>query len=85
MSASCRVDDSALKKCQEGYEAFLQVVRAREAERVRRDRLLFQWSEADAKWTREHEEQLRLLEAGRTALPHEIFHNGQRVDCRKYQ
>jgi hypothetical protein len=78
---SCKVDDSALRKCQEGYEAFLEVVKAREAERIRRDKLLFNWSLRDAEWNRQHTEQLRLLEAGRTTTTTEIWDNGQKVNC----
>lgn len=81
MSSTCKVDDTALRKCTEGYEAFLEVVKAREAERIRRDRLLFEWSINDARWVRQHNEQLRLLEAGRTAASSEIWHGNQKYNC----
>jgi hypothetical protein len=80
---SCKVDDSALKKCQEGYEAFLDVVKAREAERLRRDKLLFEWSLKDSEWNRQHDEQLKFLEAGRSTTTTEVWDNGIKVDCNK--
>ena len=79
--SNCKVDNDALQKCQDGYQAFLEVVKAREAERIRRDKLLFEWSLKDAEWNRQHEEQLRLLEAGRRAASSEIWHNNQKYDC----
>lgn len=78
---SCKVDDSALKRCQEGYEAFLEVVKAREAERIRRDKLLFEWSLKDAEWTRQHEEQLKFLEAGRSTTTTVVWDNNKKFDC----
>lgn len=81
MSSTCKVDDTALRKCVDGYTAYLDVVRAREVERARRDNELFKWSVADAEWVRQHEEQLRLLEAGRTAASSEIWHGNQKYDC----
>lgn len=81
MSASCKVDDSALKKCQQGYQDFLDVVKAREAERIRRDKLLFEWSLKDAEWVRQHDEQVRFLEAGRQTSTAEVWDNNQKVNC----
>jgi hypothetical protein len=80
--SKCVVNEEALKKCQEGYQEFLRVVKSREDERVRRDMLLREWSAADADWNRRHEEQLRLLEAGRVATSDEIFHNNKKYNCR---
>lgn len=80
---SCKVDDSALQKCQQGYQAFLDVVKAREAERIRRDKLLFEWSLKDAEWNRQHDEQLKFLEAGRRTLTTEVWDNGAKVDCNR--
>lgn len=80
--SQCVVNDEALKKCQSGYQDFLKVINAREAERVRRDKLLLDWTVADADWNRRHDEQVRLLEAGRLANNDEIWHNNKKYDCK---
>ena len=80
--SSCKVNSAALEACVEGYNAFLEVIKSREKERMRRDRLLFIWSEMHAQWVRDHNEQKRRLEAGRGATSSEIWHNGVKYNCK---
>ena len=77
------MDNSALKKCQEGQAALIQVFKERAAETARRDQLLRQWTVADAAWVQEHNRQLTLLQQGRQAAGHEIWYGNQKYDCTK--
>jgi hypothetical protein len=81
--ATCKVDDTALRKCQEGQAALIQVFKERAAETARRDKLLRDWTIADAAWNTEHERQLALREAGRQAGGSEIWYGNVKYDCSK--
>lgn len=80
---SCQIDNSALKKCQEGQAALMEVFRQRAAETARRDQELRAYQVAMARWTAEHDRQLALREAGRRALGHEVWFEDRKYDCRQ--
>lgn len=80
--ATCKVDDTALRRCQEGQAALIEVFRQRAAETARRDQELRAYQIAKARWDEEHNRQLALREAGRRALGHEVWFEDKKYDCR---
>lgn len=79
---SCKVDDSAIKKCRADYKAFLEVIKSREAERARQQRELALYQVQLAEWNKRHDAELRKRDEGRRIKKHgEIFHDGKLYDC----
>jgi hypothetical protein len=81
MSATCKVDNTALEKCTQGYQDFLKVVRSRESERIRRDNLLQKWTVSHARWKYAHRTQLNMRDAGRGTNSDQIWDKNIKWNC----
>jgi hypothetical protein len=79
---SCKVDDTAIKKCRENYEAFIEVLKEQQETVRKQNEALKLWQIQHAEWTARHKLELAKLDAGRNAQKREqVFWEGQVYDC----
>jgi|TARA_R110002153_G_scaffold155933_4_gene308064 hypothetical protein len=79
---ACKVDNTAIEKCREDFNALMEVIDASRTETERRTREIRIWEIQHAAWVRNHAEQSRRRDAGRKITHLKgIFYEGKEYDC----